>query len=144
MWIYCCASLQCLQYSISHNQRTESYQVNIPGNNPFKRNTANSQDIIGMTLHEVNQHVAKQTIGPSKPRTSVAVHTVLEVALVHVSIGRTLLQPVNALKNLLLVLLITIPLQCNVRCIRSDNERHGPDVARAHVRSSNTLSRLSL
>ena len=63
-----------------------------------------------MTLHEVNQHVAKQTIRPSKPRTSVAVHTVLEVALVHVSIGRTLLQPVNALKNLLLVLLITIPL----------------------------------
>ena len=90
--------------------------------NATLKNTLDSQNVIGMTMHEVNQHVAKETIGPGKPRTSVAVHAVLEIALMHISIGCTLLQPINALENLLLVLPITTPSQCNVRCIRSDNQ----------------------
>ena len=95
-------------------------------------------------MHEINQHVAKQTVRPSKPRTRVAVHTILEVTLVHVSVRRTLLQPIDTLKDFLLILRIILLPWCNVRCVRSDDQRHGPNIARTYVRSSDTLSCLSL
>lgn len=62
-----------------------------------------------MTLRQINQHVTEERVGPCEPRACVAVHVVLEEALVHVSIGRTLLQHIQTRQNLIFVLHINFP-----------------------------------
>ena len=62
------------------------------------------QNILGMAFHQINQHIAKQAIRPGEPRSSVTVIIILEEALMHIPIRRTLFQNIQTSHDLLLVL----------------------------------------
>ena len=73
-------------------------------------------------MHQINQHVTKKTIRPSKPRTSITIEIILEEALMHISIRSTLLQHIDTLKNLLLILQINHTIKPYIRSIGTNNK----------------------
>ena len=54
------------------------------------------QNQLRITLHQINEHISEETVGPRKPRTRVRIHIIQVEALMHVSVRRALLQYLQA------------------------------------------------
>ena len=102
------------------------------------------QNQLRITLHQINEHISEETVGPRKPRTRVRIHIIQVEALMHVSVRRALLQYLQALLNLLLVLRIITSLYSHIGGVRSHDDGHRPNVAGTYVRSADAFSGSSL